>query len=121
MTDKQFKQLQKDNIKSREQFLNSFPEVREQMEAQIVEMEKAYGLLLGVASITLPNERYCMVEKYESSYVINFGTGEEVKTVRLSYEGFFAFGLLWNGFRTDEDSKRFFELVAQTEAKDGYK
>lgn len=116
MNKKEFAQLQKDNIKSREQFLDSFPEHRKEMELALIEKEKEYGMLIGVASITLPNERFCFVEKYKSSYVISFGTGDnEPKTVRLSYEGFYAFGLLWNGFRTDEDAKQFFEVLKQAE------
>ena len=91
MTDQEFLQLQKDNIKNRETFLNSFgEEARQELEKDLIEIEKSYGQLLGAASITLPNKRYCMVEKYESSYVVNFGSEDlEVKTVRLSYEGFY--------------------------------
>ena len=118
MNDKDFEKLQKDNIKSREGLLNLFPEHRSEIEAALIEKEKAYGLLLGAASIILPGERFCLVEKYESSYVINFESGEDKTTVRLSYEGFFAFGLLWNGFRTDEDSKRFFDLIEEMEKTD---
>ena len=115
MNKKQFEQLQKDNIMNREKFLNVFPGDKEKMESHLIKKEKIYGLLLGVASINLPDKRFCMVEKYEKFYFINFGSGEETKNVLLSYEGFYAFGLLWNGFRTDEDSKRFFELLEKTD------
>jgi hypothetical protein len=124
-----WKEMMKDAIKDRGQFLEICPTMKDWVE----QGEAIYGKFIGIASVPFTDERCVFVYKFEQTYFCSFSNpanpkGEQTKEFALSYEAMSAFSALHSAFRTAEDARRFYnalgiekekieEAISETEAE----
>lgn len=116
-TKQNWSDLQKEAVKTREQFLELFPD----FEPWLLEAEKFYGKFLGINSITFADKRVCFLQRYEKCFRVeidNPNNSEAKQTsFTLSPEGFQAMIMLYRGYECDDDIRAFWKALGTDDEK----